>query len=176
MLLAADEPTMTTIGTIALFASVIGVFVGWVLTQVAELVKWGVQSKIRKTVERKTRVLELLHSAEELSAAANGVGISYAARADGGNVNEAQFKQMVDRLNELSVRVDRIRLEIKILGPDWAAADAVSIVDESIQLNSALRTAEADLDKPAFQALASQVNKFKDSRGKLIDTATKKLS
>lgn len=176
MLLAAGEPTTSTIGTIALFASVIGVIAGWLLTQIGELIKWGVQSKIRKKADQKARVLGLLHSAEELSAAANGVGISYAARADGKTVDAAQLKQMVDQLNEQSVRVDRARLEIKILGPKWAEADAVAIVNESIQLNAALRTAESKLDKSSFAALGTQVNKFKDVRGNFIDTAVNKLS
>lgn len=162
------------IATIALFTGVIGVVVGWALRELTAFLKGRAEAQRQKEGAEQNRVLEFIHTAEVLSASGNGIAVAYAGAASGKSTDPSQFLDLVNRYNEAQVQLDRLRLEIAILGPDWVGDSAMKVENAATALQGALRRAEQENDLPSFQALADEVTKFRDERTKLIQAATAK--
>lgn len=151
-----------------------GVALGWALREVTAFFKGKAEAKLQKEAAEQPRVLEFIHTAENLSAAANGIGTSYAAMADGKPLDRPQLLDLTNRFNAARIQLSRLRLEIAILGPEWVGDRALNVENAANVLQTALRTAEQKQDKTAFAALISEINTFKDERSTLIKAATAK--
>jgi hypothetical protein len=139
-------------------------------------VKWLAEGKQRKQAEERTRVLEFIHCAELISTTGNALGTVHAAAADGRPVDKAQAAALTNQFNEALTQLNRLRLEIAILGPEWSKDEVVKVENETVALMMALTTAELDKDKAGFAALIKKVGDFKTARSALIDAAKKKYA
>lgn len=174
--LAATTTNSITISTIALFAGVIGVALGWLLGELTKLVKCLAEGRQRKLAEERSRVLEFIHCAELISTTGNGIGMVHAAAADGRPVDTTQATSMANQFNEAVIQLNRLRLEIAILGPDWVKDHAVKVENGTLALMTALTNAERQKNKAAFQEMLDRVNEFKTQRSELIDAAKVKYA
>jgi hypothetical protein len=153
---------------------VIGVALGWALRELTAFFKGKAEARLQKEATEQTRVLEFIHTAENLSAAANGIGTAYAAMADGKPLDQSQLLDITSSYNEARIQLSRRRLEIAILGPEWVGDRALNVENAANVLQTALRTAEQKQDRTAFAALISEINTFKDTRTALIKAAMAK--
>jgi hypothetical protein len=161
----------SAVATIALFAGVIGVALGWALREVTAFLKGKAEAKRQTEAAEQTRVLEFIHTGENLSAAANGLGTTYAALADGKTLDASQLLDLTNRYNEARIQISRLRLEIAILGPEWVGDRAMNIENAANVLQTALRAAEQEQDESSFAALISEIGTFRDKRSTLIKAA-----
>jgi hypothetical protein len=174
MLMKSDP--LSTIQAFALFSAVIGVALGWVLSQFTEVFKWWLGRNRRIKAEQQARVLEYIRSADEIAATANGIGLAYAARADGTIPNNDQFMMMVNAFNDAFTNLERLRVESHLLGPDWLATEAVKVTNQLQQVQVGLRKAESGKTKKEFAALITEVDAYRAVREKLLATAKNRLS
>lgn len=174
-----DTPTneavtdTSTIGTLALFAGVLGVIIGWALRELTAFVKSRAETKRQREADERARVLEFIHTGEVLSASANGIAMAYAATAGGRAPDSSQVSEFVTRYNEAQTQLDRLRLEIAILGPVWVDDLAMHVENSSFAVQRALDVANKRQSQPAFAALGAEIQKFQNERTKLIKAATK---
>lgn len=149
----------------------IGVALGWILSELTKLVKWLADGKQRRTAAEQARVLELIHSAELVSTIGNGVATIHAAAASGTPIDAPQASGMVNQFNEAIIELNRLRLEVAILGPKWSQPAALKVENGSLALLAALTEADRKRDQPSFQVLIDQINDFRAARNELIEAA-----
>ncbi|MFE4000456.1 hypothetical protein ACFX43_16860 [Nocardioides sp. YIM B13467] len=163
------------LATLALFAAVIGVAVGWALNEITSYFKSKADAKRRTKDAEQERVLDFIHSAEVLSTAGNGIAVCYAAAASSKAVDRSMLLDLARQYNEAFLQLNRLRLEISIVGPAWVGDGALDVENAATSVQAAIQEAERTATLAKYEELIGKIDKFKEVRTALIAKATENL-
>lgn len=163
------------LGTVALSATVIGVIVGWALKEFSTSLRGRADAKRERKAAERDRVLEYLHTGDTLTAAANGLAQAYTAKIQGRPVDATQSLAMVNQFNASQSQLSRLRLEIYLLGPEWAVTPTFDALNGAIRLQAATMTIEKSPGKAAYDEYLAVALVFKELRQEVMKVAKKKL-
>ena len=155
----------------AVAAGGIGVTFGWLLSQTTEVAKWWWGRNARIAEEYRDRGLAYLQAADDASMNAVGLGVAHGLQAEGRTLDDEQHRVRVDGFNVAFSRLERLRDEAHLFGPEWLAEAAPEVTNSLRAVQDSLRATEHSPSSDDFAVLAERLNAFQGVRKAVMATA-----
>jgi hypothetical protein len=173
-----DGGGLTTIQAVGLYATVIGVVVGRLLSQLTEIAKWYFERKrirIAVPIERGRSTFSgpptMGHNSSGPRNHRSGSVKRQGSRSD----SERKEFALTESLNESLVSIQRLRVESYVLGPEWLFSGRCGSWRSSHRTQIALGNTD-DWKQESFRAYVAEHQAFVKVREELLEAVKDELS